>query len=113
VLAVPVHPDSRRLHYISPLAARDRFEWAPERRVAPGFDFNEGHQVTAPGHQIQLDSADAKAMRDNLPASALEKPNRLLLTGEAPLVAIISPIVGIAVNAARHATKLSGCASLE
>jgi hypothetical protein len=113
MLAVPVHPYSSRLHYLSPLGARDRFERASERRAAAGFDLDEGHQATSPGYEIQLDSADAKAMRDDLPTAALEKPNRVLLTSEAPLVAVIGPIVGIAVNAARHATKLSGCASPE
>ncbi len=95
-----VHPDPRRFHYFPPLGAGDRFERAPERRAAPGFDLDEGNQLTSSGHQVQLDSADAKAMGNDVPATALEKPNRVFFTGEAALVPRIGPIRGIAMNAA-------------
>jgi len=42
--------------------------------------------MTAPGDQVQLDPADAKAMRDDLPASRLEVADRLLLPREPALM---------------------------
>ena len=63
--------------------------------------------MTAPGDQVQLDAADAKAMRDDLPAAGLEITDRLLFTGKAALVARVGPVRWIAVNAARHDEKIS------
>lgn len=100
-----IHPDPRRFHYLPPLGARDRLKRAAECHPTARFDFEEGNEVTAPGDEIQLDATDPKAVRYDLPALALEIANRLLFTGEATTVAIVGPIVGIAVNAARHAAE--------
>ena len=62
--------------------------------------------MTAPGHQVQLDSADAKAVCDDFPTAALEIPYRLLFAGESPLMPGVAPIRWIAMNTARHSDKL-------
>jgi hypothetical protein len=62
--------------------------------------------MTAPGHQIQLDAAHAKPMRDDLPTSSLEVADCLLLARESPLMPGVAPIRWIATNAARHSDKL-------
>jgi hypothetical protein len=86
-----VHPNARRFHDFSPLGACHRLKRAPERRAPPSFDFEESHQMTTPSHQVQLDPANPKAMRDDFPASAFEKPYRLFFTGEPPLMPRIAP----------------------
>jgi len=47
--------------------------------------------MTSSGHEIQLDSADAKAMRDDFPATTLQKADRLFFTGKTTLVARVRP----------------------
>jgi hypothetical protein len=102
----PIHPDARCFHYFSPLGARHRFERAAERRVAARFHFEERDQVSAPRNEIELDSPHAEAVGDKLPTAALQKPDRLLFTGEAPLMSRVAPIRWITMNAARHSDKL-------
>src|SRR5712691_3572414 len=105
-LAKSVHPDPRRLHDLAALGAGDRFEWAAERRVATSFDFEEGDQVAAACDEVQLDPADAKPVRDDLPPTALQKAHRLFLAGEPTLVPRVSPVRWIAVHPARHGAKV-------
>jgi hypothetical protein len=89
---VTVHPNARRLHYFSPLGARHSLERTAESRAAPGFDLDEGNQMPSSGHQVELDSADAKAVGNNVPTAALEIPHRVLFTGEPSLMTRIGPI---------------------
>ena len=105
--AVPiaVHPGPGCFHYLPPLGPRDRLKRAPECQPTARFDFEKGNEVAAPGDEVQLDATDPKAVRHDLPALALEIANRLLFTGEATTVAIVSPVVRIAVDAARHAAE--------
>jgi len=106
LLPITVHPNARRFYYFSPLGPCDSLERTPESRSAPSFDLDEGNQMTAPDHQVQLDSANAKAVRDDFPPAALEIPHRLLFAGEPPLMPGVAPIRWIAMNAARHSDKL-------
>src|SRR5216684_2687170 len=86
---VSVHPNARRLH-----------------DAAARFDFKESHEVTAPGDQVQLDSADPEPVRHDVPTAALEVLDGLLFTGESSLMAGICPTGRIAVHPARHGVKL-------
>ena len=105
MLPIPIHPDPRCLHDLAPLGTRDRLERAAEGRPAPRFDLDEGDDVPAPGDEVELDAAHPKAVRHDLPTSALEITDRLLFTGDAEAMAWIAPIRGIAVNATRHAAE--------
>ena len=67
--------------------------------------------MTSSGHQVQLDSADAKAVSDNVPTAALEIPDGVLFTGEPSLMSRIGPIRWITMNAARHGDKLRALAA--
>jgi len=58
------------------------------------------------GHKVELDSADAKAVCNNVPTAALEIPHRVLFTGEPSLMTRIGPIRWITMHAARHSDKL-------
>ncbi|HLQ16804.1 MAG TPA: hypothetical protein VK256_13230 [Candidatus Eisenbacteria bacterium] len=58
------------------------------------------------GDQVELDSADAKAVRDDFPAAALEIPHRVLFTGEPSLMTRIGPVRWITMNAAGHSDKV-------
>lgn len=107
-LTVSVHPDPCRFHYLSALRTSHGFERASKCRAAPGFDLDEGNQMPSPGHQIQLDAADPKAMRNDIPATTLEKADGKLFAGEAPLMTGIGPARWIAVNTARHALETIG-----
>ncbi len=62
--------------------------------------------MTASGHEVQLDSADPKAMRDHVPSTALEVTDRVLFAGETPTMSRVAPFRWIAVNAARHAPEI-------
>src|SRR5438874_5505628 len=104
-MPVTVHPHPRRFHYLAPLGTRYRLERTPECRAAAGFDLEERNQMTSPGDHVQLDAADPKPMRDDLPASGLEVTDRLLLAGEPPLMPRVAPIRRIAMNAAGHAQE--------
>ncbi len=103
---VSVHPNARRLHDLAALRPRHGLERAPECRAAARFDFKESHEVTAPGDQVQLDSADPEPVRHDVPTAALEVLDRLLFTGESSLMAGICPTGRIAVHSARHEGKL-------
>jgi len=75
-LSVAVHPNARGFHDFSPFGTGHRLEGTPERRATTGFDLEERDEMTSPGDQVQLDPADAKAMRDDFPATTLQKADR-------------------------------------
>src|SRR5205085_949088 len=74
---------------------------------APRLHLDEGDQMPAPGDEVELDAAYAKAVRDDVPTLRLEKTDGLLFTGQPALMAGICPIRWIAVNAARHGVKVA------
>jgi hypothetical protein len=98
-LPVSVHPNSRRLHYLAPLSAGHGFEGAAEGRSPPRFHLDERNERTAPRDEVDLDAADPKPMRHDIPAPHLEIPDCLLFTGKAAPVTGIRPGIWITVNA--------------
>ena len=48
--------------------------------------------MAAPGDQVQLDATDPKPMREDFPAARLEVTDRLLFTGEPPLMPRVAPV---------------------
>ena len=101
-----IHPNAGRLHNLSPFPSRHGFERTAERESSADFHFHEGDETAAPGDEIDLDSTDAKAMRQDFPATTLKITHRLLFTGEAAPMTRVFPIRGIAVDATRHGDNL-------
>src|SRR5207237_7278749 len=104
---VAIHPNARRLDDFSPFGARHRLERTSKGHSAPRLHLDEGDQMAAPGDEVELDAAYAKAVRDDVPTLRLEKTDGLLFTGQPALMAGICPIRWIAVNAARHGVKVA------
>src|SRR5881296_3263935 len=106
--AEPVHPGSRRLHELAPLRSRHGLQRAAERRAAPRLDLDEGYQLAAARDQVDLRVPHPEAVRRHDPSLALQIAHRLLLGGEAALLALVLPRRGITSDAAPHERKLTG-----
>ena len=102
-----IDPNPRRLHDLAPLRAGDGLERTPERVPLPGLHFDERDEVSSARHQIDLHPSDPEAMRHDVPAAALEVPDRPFLAGEATLVTLVGPLLGVTANPAVHGDKLA------
>src|SRR6266487_4521908 len=73
-LPMPVDPAPGDLHHL-----------------APHLHFEERDQPAAAGNEVDLSAPHAEAVRDDVPPLGLQVGDRLLLTGEAILVALVRP----------------------
>src|SRR2546425_11825798 len=74
-----------------PLGPGPRLERAAERSSPPRLHLDECHEVPLARDQVDLRVADAEPVRHDVPTARQEVLDRLLLAGEATLVAVGGP----------------------
>src|SRR5438094_581237 len=84
---------SRLIAPVGTTSTRTRGASAPMRMIEPlpHLHFEERDQPAAAGDEVDLSAPHAEAVRDDVPPLRLQVGDRLLLTGEAILVALVRP----------------------
>src|SRR6266496_3168733 len=106
-LPMPVDPAPGDLHHLAPLLTRHRLERRPEPLPAPHLHFEERDQPAAAGDEVDFGAPHPEAVGHDVPPLRLQVGDRLLLTGEAILVALVRPRRGVAAQTASHGRKLT------
>jgi hypothetical protein len=105
---VPDHPSPGCFDDFAPLGTGDGFEWTAKCHPPARLHFYKGNEVAPPRDDVDLDPANAKPVRHDIPATTLEVSDRLFFGRESKTMARITPLFRIAVDAARHVRTYNG-----
>src|SRR4029077_13171253 len=78
-----VHPDSRRLHELTPLRTGHRLQRAPEGLPPAGLHFDERHQVALARDQVDFRVPHAEPMRHDTATAGQDKRYRMACSSPA------------------------------